>query len=462
MLSRRRFLRGVGAVTTAAFLPLGVQLARAARAQAVLGYGELTSDPEGLFDLPPGFSYRIISRTGERMADGLRVPELPDGMHAFAGPEGKTVLLRNHELYPWSPRTAFQHQGNQPTAAQRALLYDPGPVLLVGRGGVTTLLYDTRSRRLERQFLSLGGTLRNCSGGATPWGSWISCEETVTRSGQHGATRDHGFNFEVSADARGLAKAVPLTAMGRFYHEAVAVDPVSGIAYQTEDLMDGLLYRFVPDSPARYARGGRLEALRIPDLPGVFTGNHDAVVIPAGESFAADWVPLENVTSPDDDLRHQGRTAGAAVFARGEGMTVERDTQSGATTIWFVCTAGGRNARGQLWRYQPGAGEGTARETPGRIELFLEPNDGALLNHGDNVTVAPNGDLAVCEDNSSRQRLIGITAEGGVYRLAANARGGSELAGATFSPDASTLFVNLQQLGLTLAVTGPWERRRAG
>lgn len=461
MISRRRFLRGAGAAATAAFLPLGVQLARAARARAVAGYGKLGPDPQGLFDLPPGFSYRVISRTGERMADGLRVPELPDGMQAFPGPEGRTILLRNHELYPWSPRSAFHDQGNRPTEAQRALLYDPGRGPLVGRGGVTTLVYDTRSHRLERQFLSLGGTLRNCSGGATPWDSWISCEEIVARTGQYGATRDHGFNFEVSAAARGLVKAVPLTAMGRFYHEAVAVDPASGIAYQTEDLMDGLLYRFVPASPGRYARGGRLEALRIRDLAGAFTGNHEAATIPVGEPLAADWVPIENVASPGDDLRHQGRSKGAAVFARGEGMTVERDTERGVTAIWFVCTAGGRNGRGQLWRYQPGEGEGTPRETPGRVQLFLEPNDGALLNHGDNVTVAPNGDLIVCEDNASRQRLIGVTLAGGVYQLAANARGGSELAGATFSPDATTLFVNLQQLGLTLAVTGPWERRHA-
>jgi secreted PhoX family phosphatase len=463
MSSRRRFLRGVGVAAAAAACPLGIQLAGAVAGATVAGYGELVSDPNGVLHLPADFAYRVISRTGDPMDDGLRVPGLPDGMHAFPGPEGRTVVLRNHELLPWSTQSAFRGRRDRPAPGQRALLYDPGRGALVGRGGVTSLIYDTRAGRLERQLLTLGGTLRNCAGGATPWGSWISCEETVMKAGEHGTGRDHGFNFEVSSMARTLVRAVPLVAMGRFRHEAVAVDPDSGIAYQTEDRMDGLLYRFIPEVRGRFGRSGRLEALSLRDLPGAFTGNHRARTVPVGEPLAVQWVPLANVSAPDDDLRFQGRSLGAAAFARGEGMTPERDTRSGTTAIWFACTAGGANRRGQLWRYRPSRAEGAAGDDsqPGELTLFLEPDDSALLDQGDNITLAPDGDLLVCEDNPRRQRLMGVTPAGGVYRLAENPRGDSELAGAAFAPDGSTLFLNLQERGLTLAVTGPWGRRRA-
>jgi secreted PhoX family phosphatase len=393
------------------------------------------------------------------MDDGFVVPGLPDGMHAFAGPEGRTVLVRNHELHPGSRETAFRAMERPFSDAELARIYDTG----AGRGGTTTLIYDTGSARVERQFLSLAGTLRNCSGGATPWGSWISCEEIVIGVGDHGARRDHGYNFEVPSQARGLVAPVPLTDMGRFYHEAVAVDGHTGIVYQSEDLADGLLYRFIPAEPGRLAAGGRLQALVIPELPGVDTSNHprQGTEIPSGHRFAVDWVDLANPRSPRDDLRLRGRAKGAAIFARGEGMAIEHD--GAETRVWLVCTTGGRRRLGQLWCYRPSVDEGRAEEArnPGTVELFLEPNNIDLLNHGDNITVAPFGDLMVCEDNDRAQHLVGVTPEGGLYRLAANARGDSELAGVTFSPDASTLFVNIQKPGLTLAVTGPWGTRRA-
>lgn len=456
MGARRRFLRQAGGLVAAAALPLGARLARAMeRAHPVPGFGELLADPAGVLDLPPGFAYAIISRAGERMDDGLRVPDQPDGMHAFPGPDGTTVLLRNHELDANDVGTAFGDLPGRPTAAERAQLYDPA-----GCGGVTAIVYDTRARRRLRQFLVLGGTLRNCAGGATPWASWISSEEIVLDAGERGATRPHGFNFEVPARARGLVRAVPLAAMGRFNHEAVAVDPATGIAYQTEDRPDGLLYRFLPRRRGRYADGGTLQALRLRDRPGAFTGNHGAEEVPVGVPLAVDWVALEDVAAPGDSLRLQGRARGAAAFARGEGMTVEHDAATGRTSIWFVCTAGGANRRGQLWRYHPGESEGGARERPGTLELFAEPNDRALLDGGDNLGIAANGDLLLCEDAFLRSRLLGVTPAGGVYVLAACRRWGAELAGATFSPDGGTLFVNVQQAGLTLAVTGPWHTRR--
>ncbi len=458
--SRRSLLKSGSVALLAAGPGLGAVFAAASRRDTprALGYGSLKRDPKAILDLPPGFRYSIISRTGEPMDDGLRVPGLPDGMHAFPGEAGTTRLLRNHELNPDSAGSAFDHLPGGPDAKTRALLYDSA----VGRGGVTTLVYDTGTGRVKRQHLSLGGTLRNCAGGATPWGSWISCEEVVIRRGESGAKRDHGYNFEVPAGANALVKAVPLKAMGRFNHEAVGVEPESGVIYQSEDRPDGLFYRFLPKVRGKPAEGGRLEALAIQGQPHLFTGNWGSgPAVPRGKRFKVSWVGLKSVEAPNDGLRYQGRRHGAAAFARGEGIAVERGDGRGRARIWLVCTAGGRNKRGQLWCYRPSPFEGTPREReqPGTLELSVEPNDTRLLNYGDNVCVAPTGDLIVCEDSAQVQRLIGITKKGAIYVLGANPKANSEFAGATFSPDGTTLFVNLQYSGLTFAITGPWDAR---
>lgn len=112
----------------------------------------------------------------------------------------------------------------------------------------------------------------------------------------------------------------------------------------------------------------------------------------------------------------------------------------------------------RFWSYVPSPNEGTAQEanTPGKLKLFLEPNDSALLQNADNLTVAPWGDIIICEDAAGDASLVGVTPAGEIYEFARNVGTKSELAGACFSPDGSTLFVNMQTDGLTLAITGPW------
>lgn len=259
-ISRRRFVRQVA--VSAAFLGLG----RYADAQGpgpggrggrgplqpylneADGYGPLVDDPARILDLPDGFSYQILSRAGERMTDGFYLPAQPDGMAVFSGPDGRVILVRNHELATGRP----PHEG--PFGYAFELLADVDARFLYDRttegrphlSGATTLVYDPADRRTEAQFLKLAGTIRNCAGGQTPWNTWISCEEAVDTAGELNA-QDHGYNFEVPASAGpGLIEPVPLKAMGRFNHEAVAVDPATGIVYQTEDRVDGLFYRFLP------------------------------------------------------------------------------------------------------------------------------------------------------------------------------------------------------------------------
>ena len=120
------------------------------------------------------------------------------------------------------------------------------------------------------------------------------------------------------------------------------------------------------------------------------------------------------------------------------------------------------NRHGQVFRYVPSRVEGQPDESryPGRLELYLEPNNSELVENCDNVTIAPWGDLVLSEDAKAKNDLVGVTPEGGLYKLAHNAMSRSEFAGSCFSPDGTTLFTNIQAHGITLAITGPWDKRR--
>jgi secreted PhoX family phosphatase len=419
------------------------------------GYGPLMPDPAGLFDLPAGFAYSVISSAGEAMDDGYVTPGNFDGMGCFPLGGSRVALVRNHELKP-------EGREKGPTGGlarlERRLLSEPffgadneGRPL---PGGTSTIVYDIRSGRRESQYLSLAGTAVNCAGGATPWGSWLSCEESVLKSGE--VERDHGWVFDVPARHRGLIKPTPLTAMGRFRHEAAAVDPRNGIVYLTEDRDDSLFYRFLPASLTDLTKGGRLQAL---GLRGVSdTRNWNGVNLEPGASRGVVWIDLENVESPEDDLRARGHAGGAAIFARGEGI------HSGAGEYYFTCTSGGAAKLGQIMRYVPSPFEGSPGEkgAPARLHLFVESTDPKVMNYADNITVAPWGHLIVCEDRADGEanHLKGITPAGKTYTFA-RLNADTELAGACFSADGSTMFVNVYNPGKTLAITGPWHSFQA-
>ncbi len=440
--SRRHFLR-MSAACGLGFAGLRTLAGCQTYSADPFRYGPLVEDPEGILDLPEGFRYRVISRVGRSMADGFLVPGLPDGMAAFEGPRGLTILVRNHEVNVDSDPAMgpFGEDYSLLARLDPSYLYDAGTDGRPCLGGCTTVVYDTATQTLVSEHLSLAGSLRNCAGGPTPWGSWITCEETVERAGD-GLAMDHGYCFEVPATLEpGLAAPVPLKSMGRFNHEAVAVDPDTGAVYLTEDTEDGLIYRFLPDTPGRLAAGGRLQALMVADAAGLDTRNWDVRAVSLGQRMRSRWIDLSEIDAPEDDLRLRGFAGGAARFARGEGMWY------GDGKIYFACTSGGPDRNGQIWRYEPGDES---------LTLFVEAETAGLLTNADNLTVAPWGDVVVCEDSAEDDHLVGISPDGDMYVIAHNVLSSSELAGAVFSPDGSTLFVNLQVDGLTLAVTGPW------
>lgn len=421
--NRRTFL----SATSAAFAALAASgcHARGIATASAKGYGPLVADPQGLLDLPKDFAYRVISRLGETMSDGGTVPDAADGMGCFDLGGGKLALVRNHELKP-----------GKDSGGATGLHYDVDGKGAVLPGGTTTLVLDAATLAVERQYRSLSGTIRNCAGGATPWKTWLTCEEDVTRAGSK-ADKDHGWVFEVPAAATGPVDPAPLKAMGRFNHEAACVDPATGMVYLTEDRDESLLYRFIPQEAGQLQAGGRLQALAL-----VKPGQGAP---PPGAWADIRWIDLYDVESPEDDLRFRGAAAGALTFARGEGIHM------GKSELYFACTSGGAAGLGQIFRLAlGGAGE--------RLQLFFESTDKHQFNYGDNLTVAPDGQLVVCEDQYTSitdNHLRGLTRDGHPYPLARVAIQ-TEPAGACFSPDGRVLFVNLYSPAMTLAVTGPW------
>ncbi len=241
--SRRGFLGVSGALAANALARnlVGSDAGRPAQPVVVEGYGPLILDRQRVCDLPRGFSYHIFSQTGETMDDGLLVPTQHDGMAAFPGRNGKTILVRNHEMTESTPRELgpFGENNRLLNKVNASLVYDFGhgdPPL----AATVNLVYDTKARRLEKQFLSLAGILRVSSGGTTPWRTWVCSEETSKRAGSAFA-KDHGFNFEVPAtEVPSRGGTTPLKAMGRFTHEGVALHQASGVFYETEDRDDAL------------------------------------------------------------------------------------------------------------------------------------------------------------------------------------------------------------------------------
>jgi hypothetical protein len=420
------------------------------------GYGLLKKDRKKVLDLPAGFSYQIISKAGDKMDDGFYVPYLADGMGAFEGPDGLTIILRNHEIHFENPDWVGAFKGKKMLweKLDEELIFDTYPDGRPLLGAVTTLVYDTKKKRLKSQHLSLVGTVNNCSGGPTPWGTWISCEENCQNAGDV-CLLNHGYAFEIPVSIEPkIAKPVPLKAMGRFTREGIAVDPKTNVIFQTEDKTDSLLYRFIPKKPGALLEGGRLQCLAVVGKPQLDTRNWKVQTIQPGTTFDVYWIDLDNPESQEDDLRLRGFDKGAARFASGEGIFYHGEA------AYFTCTNGGTDAKGQIWRYFPSPYEGTPQEkdSPGRLELFVEPNDPEILDHPDQLAVAPWGDIFVCEDGDKQQYVVGITQKKQFYKFALNALDDSELTGVWFSPDETIMFLNNLKSGLTFAITGPWKK----
>jgi secreted PhoX family phosphatase len=440
-LSRRRFV--ASGATLAALGSMAQVITSTSPAQArgrrgtFAGYGPLIADPNGILDLPRGFQYSMLSREGDPLTAGGRVPSLHDGMAAFPG-FFATYLVRNHEIEP----DDVAEEGAIAVPQLAGGTYDPE-----APGGTTTLLVNWK-RELVQHRVSLAGTLNNCAGGPTPWGTWLTCEEAVDDLG-----KPHGYVFEV--DPRSGGNPDPIVAMGRFEHEAVSFDR-RGIAYLTEDAGEpfGCFYRFVPKrrrgGRGSLHAGGKLTAMSVVGLT-----TDLSIVSAPGSKFKVRWVDVPNVnpTSSEASVREQAIGNGATPIPKCEGTWLGNEGD-----IWFVGSRGdGPDAEdeedrsagthsGQIWRYDP------RHDTIELVVMFTAPYD-----QPDNITVSPHGFALACTDGDDDQWLVSIDEQGGTFPFALNRLNEEEFAGATFSPFGDTLFVNLQgPPGITFAIWGPW------
>jgi uncharacterized protein len=415
------------------------------------GYGPLVQHT-GELSLPAGFTVTSFGVAGTPMSDGLKTPNFHDGTTAADGGNGRVILVRNHEGYDpgraLGPRKAYDR---------------------VAQGGVTTSLFDTTTGQLVGSSLILNGTDNNCNGGKTPWGTWLSCEESTV--GPHdGFEKRHGYVFEVPLTATEPVDPKPIKAMGRFEHEACAIDPVSGIVYMTEDNGDpgDGFYRYLPHTPGKLHRGGRLEMLAVQGRSHYDTTSGQRV----GRTLRCEWVRIADPDPSDADMHpeavyEQGREHGAARFEGLEGALWSKGS------VYFVASEAGDDGKGQIWRYTPRG------HKHGELTLLFESHSAHVLDEPDGLTVSPRGGVVVCEDGDGEDVDGGtnflrcLTPAGDIVTFARNdtpldlhkwedgkkgAIGRSEWSGACYSPDGRWLFVHIQYPGKTFAITGPWEQ----
>ena len=488
-VTRRRFFSSSAAIPAGLFAGLNAGFAKPRKpgaAATISGYGPLKPAGDEL-SLPSGFLYSVISYEGEAMSDGFSVPSAMDGMATFALSNGNILLIRNHEIAEAGRALRPRPANSTSTTAgvlsgtldrefgPRNFAYDA-----YSGGGTTSIELDPRSRVKVREFWSLVGTLRNCAGGTTPWGSWLSGEESLESASASEYEQNHGYVFEVPVGAApgSPAPPVPLKRLGRFAHEALAVDPETGIVYETEDQTDNSgFYRYIPGSrptkPGDLAgdTGGRLQMLRVMGTDRFVTCVGQTV----GRVLQVGWVDIAN---PDPSpisvtvagltasaVFQQGYNAGGAIFRRLEGCWYWDGE------IYFTSTNGGDVGLGQIWAYNPRAST---------LRMVFETPDLHVLDFPDNIAISPRGGLVICEDGNGGQFIRGVTPQGDIFDFARNIMNTSEFAGACFSPDGLTLFVNVygratvrttsvygrlevlpigsedREKALTFAITGPW------
>ncbi|MEV5884413.1 alkaline phosphatase PhoX [Streptomyces sp. NPDC052020] len=442
---------------------VGQDTADAADRHGGAGYGPLVPDPDGILALPAGFTYRILTHAGRTtLESGEPTPSHHDGTAAFDGPRGTTLLVNNHEL--GGPRSRWDH----PVPLAEGLVYDPAAA-----GGCTVV--EVRPGGRVAEWVGIAGTSTNCAGGSTPWGTWLTCEETEDKAGSNGMTKDHGYVFEVDpADRRANRDPKPVKALGRYAHEAVVVDPGRGHLYLTEDASNpnGLLYRWTPPEGFRHGRGrlrglsddaGRLQAFKCFDSGGRFVDDLSHATR-TGTVYGVDWIDVPDRDARTTSVRKQF-TGGQVTRARKlEGMWWG---DGGAYVVSSFARAESPGAAhdGQVWFYDP-----RRRTLTLKVLFGVDPDpsrDGAL-DGPDNITVSPYGGLVVAEDGDGAQHLFGATDRGRTYPIARNELNigteeepeYSEFAGVTFSPDGKTLFAGIQKPGILLAITGPWKRQR--
>lgn len=361
-------------------------------------YGPLGAPNQFGLALPEGFSARLIAKGGAPLAGTTYdFPIFPDGAATYPLSNGGWILAVNSES-PSPPMTPIGPIGG---GAQNG-------------GGASGIRFGPDGTVVDG-YRILSGTNTNCAGGKTPWGTWMSCEET-----------DTGLVWE--CDPAGEKPGVARPAMGAFSHEAVCVDPEGKRLYLTEDVGDGGFYRFTPTN-----------------YPDCSSGVLDIAFVDA--NGVVHWNRVPDPAAKTTPTRKQ---TGMTQFRRGEGIWFD-------SGIAYVATT----SDNKIHAYDP------LTET---IEVVYDQKVGdGPLNGVDNVTAAPSGDIYVCEDNGTNQIDMGIlTPEGEVARFltaSGSLHEQSELTGVCFDPSGKRMYFGAQRSlggpGALFEVSGPFRERQS-
>ncbi|TAK68999.1 MAG: DUF839 domain-containing protein [Actinomycetota bacterium] len=492
-LSRRQLLArssaaGVG-LAVAGSVPMLASPALASTRPSTAGrtagprpFPPLVDDPAGRLALPAGFRYHVLRAAGvDDLLDGAgKSPGSPDGMASFVR-RGARYLITNHELEPKETAYGVPHVAGT--------VYDAGAP---DAGGCTVTGLD-RGGHAWGQWVGISGTVNNCAGGATPWGTWLTCEQDTVRAGDSWEgdevtgsgtyEKDHGFVFEVVPGGPASQDPTPIKAFGRFAHEAVVVEPSRRRVYLTEDASkpNGLFYRWSAPDGVTLSRGvaahlrassGRLEAMQVrlddgsvlPDLSYITSAQ-------LGRPFDVRWVDVPDRLAKDTPTREQ-LLPGTDVTAskKLEGLWGdERGVYVVASYAYAEADlpADATKHNGQVWFYDYRA-QTLTLVTYFPHQASTEAADPAVrytdlsFDGPDNVTVTPWGSLILAEDGVGASHVLSATPGGPTYAVARNQievdGEFSEFCGPHFSPDGTHLFVNIQGPGLTVAIAGPWSR----
>ncbi|UJA19194.1 DUF839 domain-containing protein [Thermoleophilia bacterium SCSIO 60948] len=396
-LSRRALIRS-GATGAAAltFGPVWLREALASAGPAVPGdspYGPLGEADANSLELPQGFSSRIVARGGQPVeGTAYPWPVFPDGQATYRTEDGGWILVTNSESV------------SAAGAGSSAIRFDPDGEVIGA-------------------YRILGGTNVNCAGGPTPWGTWLSCEES-----------DTGLVWE--ADPAGVLAAEPRPALGAFKHEAAAVDPVDGRLYLTEDSADAGFYRFTPES-----------------YPSLDAGLLEVAVV--GDSGRVRWAEVPDPSTVTSATPTRQQVPEMAKFQNGEGIWY-------ADGVLYFTTKTDK----VVWAYD-------ARRR--RLERVFDRElaTRSSLDAVDNVTVSAAGDVLVCEDGGNME--IGLITPkrtvSPLLRFVGADHEGSEVCGVVFDPSGRRMYCTSQRafptgglpgFGAVYEITGPFRRPRGG
>ena len=334
--------------------------------------------------IPAGMQCRLIAQSGKKLSNSYIWHGSPDGASVFPTDNSGWVYVSNSEL------------GDND-------------------GGVGVIKFN-KNGDIEDSYSILENSSRNCSGGVTPWNTWLSCEE-----------HSKGIVWETSPIKNDTNYPKKREMLGAFRHEGAAIDPKSNFIYMTHDDMDGYFYRFISNEIAgseEYYSKGQLQVARV---------NSDGSV---------GWIKVPDPLAREKSIIEQ--LPEATSFKRGEGIAYfDRK-------IFFTTTHDHR-----VWVYEIDTNkislfydgfENTNNINPlNFFKRWRKDSNGYALKSPDQMTVNADGYPLVAEDGDNME-LCFIDKNGFAKPLVRlDGHWLSEITGPAFSPDGSRLYFSSQR-----------------